>query len=93
MQSAYSSLPNRRDITAINFLRIFHPQLCCFSQHVYQKWLKLRNTTLIPGTTFIKIKKSSSSASRNSIILPPRHSKLENVFDFHIKVKIKLFIA
>ena len=31
----YSSLPNRRDVTAINFLRIFYPQLCYFSHHVY----------------------------------------------------------
>ena len=31
----YSSLPNRRDVTAIIFLRIFHPQLCYFSHHLY----------------------------------------------------------
>ena len=31
----YSSLPNRRDVTAINFLRIFHPHLCYFSHYVY----------------------------------------------------------
>ena len=31
----YSSLPNRRDVTAIIFLIIFHPQLCYFSHHVY----------------------------------------------------------
>ena len=33
--SLYSFLPNKRDVTAINFLRIFHPQLCYFSHHVY----------------------------------------------------------
>ena len=31
----YSSLPNRHGVTAINFLRIFHPQLFYFSHHVY----------------------------------------------------------
>ena len=31
----YSSLPNRRDVTAINFLRIFHQQVCYFSHRVY----------------------------------------------------------
>ena len=28
--TVYSSLPNRRGATAINFLRVFHPQLCYF---------------------------------------------------------------
>ena len=31
----YSSLAIRRDIRAINFLRIFHQQLCYLSHHVY----------------------------------------------------------
>ena len=31
----YFSLKNRSDVTAINFLRIFHPQLFYFSHHVY----------------------------------------------------------
>ena len=35
IKNVYSSLPKRRDITAINFLRIFHPQLCYSSHHVY----------------------------------------------------------
>ena len=64
---AYSSLPNRRNVTAIHFLIIFHPQPCYLSHHIYQKWRKLRTTTLIPGTTFIKIKESSRSASHNSV--------------------------
>ena len=39
---------------------------------------------------FIKIKESSSSASPNSVISATASIKLEHVFDFHIKVKIKL---
>ena len=31
----YFSLKNRRDVTAINFLRIFLPQLFYFSHHLY----------------------------------------------------------
>ena len=46
----YSSLPNRRDVTAINFLRIFYLQLCYFSHHVCWKWSKL------PTTASLKIR-------------------------------------
>ena len=86
----YSSLPNRRDVTAINFLRIFHPKLCYFSHHVYWKWPKLRTTTLISGTTFSgKIKESSSSASPNSVIATTASLKIRARFWFsHKSVKI-----
>ena len=90
----YSSLPNRRGATAINFLRIFHPQLCYFSHHVYQKWPKLRTTTLIPGNTFIKIKESSSSASHNSVISDTASLQIRERFRFsHKSVTIKLLNA
>ena len=90
----YSSLPNRRDVTPINSLRTFHPQLCYFSHHVYQKWPKLRTTTFIPGTTFIKIKELSSSASHNSVILANASLKIRERFRFSLKsVKIKLLNA
>ena len=34
-RKGYSSLLNRCDVTSINFLRIFPPQLCYFSHHIY----------------------------------------------------------
>ena len=34
-RKGYSSLLNRRDVTSSNFLRIFPPQLCYFSHHIY----------------------------------------------------------
>ena len=90
----YSSLPNRRDVTPINFLRSFHPQLCYFNHHVYQKLPKLRTTTLIPGTTFIKIKESSSPASHNSVISASTSLKIRERFRFSLKsMKIKLLNA
>ena len=90
-KKVYSSLPNRGDVMTVNFLRIFHPQLCYFSHHVYQKWPKLRTTTLIPSTTFIKIKESSSSASHNSVILATASLKIRQLFrSLHKSVKIIL---
>ena len=94
IKNNYSSLPNRPDITAINFLRIFHPQLSYFSHHVYQKWPKLRTSALIPGTKFIKIKESSSLASHNSVISVTASLKIRERFRFsHKSVKIKLVNA
>ena len=91
---SFSSLPNRRDVTAISFLRIFHPRVCYFSHRVYQKWPKLCTTKLIPDTTFIKIKESSSSASHNSVISATASLKIRERFRFsHKSVKIKLLNA
>ena len=90
----YSSFPNRHGVTAINFLRIFHPQLCYFSHHVFSKCPKLRTNTHIPGITFIKIKKSSSSASQNSVIPATESLKIrERLWFSHKSVKIKLLNA
>ena len=90
-EQTYPSLPNRGDVSAINFMRIFHPHLCYFSHHVYKKWPKFRTTTLIVGTTFIKIKESSSSASHNSVISVTASLKIKERFRFlHKSVKIKL---
>ena len=87
----YSSLPNRCDVTAINYLGIFHLQLCHFSHHVYWKWPKLATITLLPGIMFSEIKESSNSASHNSVILATVSLKIRKCFRFsHKNVKIKL---
>ena len=57
-------------------------------------WEFSTRNSVIPDTTFIKIKESSSSASRNSVISATASLKIRERFRFsHKSVKIKLLNA
>ena len=79
-----ATLPSRIDVTSRQLIFWeFSTNNCYFSHNNYQKWPKLCTTTLILGTTFIKIKNQVFQLPTTLLFQPPHHSKLENVFDFH----------
>ena len=82
------TLPTRIDVTS---RQLIFWEFSTYS-YVYQKYPKPPTTTLIPGTTFIKIKESSTSASHKSVIPATASLKIREHFRFsHKSVKTKLF--
>ena len=89
----YFSLPNRRDVTAIIFLIIFHPQLCYFSHTFIKNGPNFAPLRLFQAPCLLKSRNQVVQLPPTPLFQPPHQSKLEHVFDFHIKVKIKLLNA
>ena len=83
---SYSSLPNRRDITVINF-REFSTHISVISATKFIKnGPNFARPRLFQATRLLKSRSQVVQLPTTPLFQPPHHSKLENVFDFHIKV-------
>ena len=86
IEFVYSSLPNRRDVTAINFLRISTHNSVISTTMFIKNGPNFAPPCLFQAPRLLKSRNQVVQLPTTSLFQPPHHSKLENVFGFHIKV-------
>ena len=90
----YSSLASRRDVTVINFLRIFQLQLCYFSHCVYQNGPNFAPPRLLQAPHLSKSNYQVVQLPTTPFISATASLKIRERFRFSDKsVKIKLLNA
>ena len=82
---SYSSLSNRHDVTAINFLTFSTHNSVISVTTFIKNGPKFARPRLFQVTR-LKSRNQVVQLPTTPLFQPPRHSKLENVFDFHINV-------
>ena len=82
----YSSLPNRLDVTAINFWEFSTHNSVISATTFIKNGPNFAPPRLFQAPRLLKSRNQVVQLPTTPLFQPPHHSKLENVFGFHIKV-------